>query len=208
MSRRRKIAVAILVALVAAGAIYLPGLYRRVVGLRHMPVSEEAERRAVVEPSLSTSTDQPAKARMFWASATVPGSIEETDMDTKLSADPVERGKQLLTTLIAGPADPSKRTLPPGTTLLEFYLLPEGTAVADFSNALSTDLPSGIQSEQLAVESIGDTLAANIPDLRRLKILIDGQEAKTLAGHVDLTGYFMIHAPAPAPPTAATDPAP
>jgi hypothetical protein len=210
MSRRRKIAIAILVLLVAAGAVYLPGLYRRVVGLRHIPASEEAGRRAAVEPPLSTSTDQPTKARMFWASATVPGNVEETDVDTKLSADPVERGKQLLTALIAGPADTSKRTLPPGTTLLEFYLLPEGTAVADFSNALSTDLPSGIQSEQLAVDSIGDTLAANITALRRLKILIDGQEAKTLAGHIDLTGYFMLYAPAPepAPPATGTGPAP
>ncbi|MDE3137540.1 MAG: GerMN domain-containing protein [Acidobacteriota bacterium] len=208
MSRRRKIAIATLVALVAAGVIYLPGLYQRVVGLRRMPVSEEAERRAVIEPPLSTSTDQPVKARMFWASATVAGTVDETDVDTKLSADPVERGKQLLTALIAGPPDPSRRTLPPGTTLLEFYLLPEGTAVADFSNTLSTAMPSGIQSEQLAVESIGDTLAANIPALRRLKILIDGQEAKTLAGHIDLTGYFMLHAPTPAPPATGTDPAP
>jgi Sporulation and spore germination len=208
MSRRRKIAVAILVALVVAGAIYLPGLYRRVVGLRHIPVSEEAERRAVVEPPVSTSTDVPAKARMFWASVTVPGTVDETDVETKLSADPVERGKQLLTTLIAGPPDPSKRTLPPGTALLEFYLLPEGTAVADFSSVISTNMPSGIQSEQLAVESIGDTLAANIPNLRRLKILIDGQEAKTLAGHIDLTGYFVLHAPAPAPPEAGGDSAP
>ena len=77
--------------------------------------------------------------------------------------------------------------------------------MADFSSVLSTNMPSGIQSEQLAVESIGDTLAANIPNLRRLKILIDGQEAKTLAGHIDLTGYFLLHAPAPAPPMAGTD---
>jgi spore germination protein GerM len=207
MSRRRKIAVVILAALVAAGAIYLPGLYRRVVGLRQIPVSEEAERRAVVEPPVSTSTDQPASARMFWASVTVPGTVDETDVDMKLSADPVERGKQLLTALIAGPPDPAKRTLPPGTGLLEFYLLQEGTAVADFSNVISTDMPSGIQSEQVAVESIADTLAANIPNLRRLKILIDGQETKTLAGHIDLTGYFVLHAPAPAPPAAGTDPA-
>jgi spore germination protein GerM len=207
MSRRRKIAIVILAALVAAGAIYLPGLYRRVVGLRQIPVSEEAERRAVVEPPVSTSTDQPASARMFWASVTVPGTVDETDVDMKLSADPVERGKQLLTALIAGPPDPAKRTLPPGTGLLEFYLLQEGTAVADFSNVISTDMPSGIQSEQVAVESIADTLAANIPNLRRLKILIDGQETKTLAGHIDLTGYFVLHAPAPAPPAAGTDPA-
>ena len=144
---------------------------------------------------------------MYWASVTAPGTVDESDVELKLSADPVERGKQLLIALIAGPADPAKRTLPSGTALIEFYLLPEGTAVADFSSALSTNMPSGIQSEQMAVESIGDTLAANIPNLRRLKILIDGQEAKTLAGHIDLTGYFLLHAPAPAVSSTGADPA-
>ena len=209
MSRRRKIAIAVLAALVVAGAIYLPGLYRRVVGLKRIPVSEEAERHAVVEPPVSTPTDQPMMARMFWASTTTPGTLDETDVVLKLSADPVERGKQLLTALIAGPPDPGKRTLPPGTSLLEFYLLPEGVAVADFSSALSTEMPSGIQSEQLAVESIDETLAANIPNLRKLKILIDGQEAKTLAGHIDLTGYFLLRPPATHPPaTHGADSAP
>lgn len=204
MPGRKKIAIVILAALVVAGAIYLPELYRKAVGLRRSTASEEVERRAMVEPPVSTPTDEPVEARMFWASTTMPGTVDETDVELKLSADPVERGKQLLTALIAGPSDPAKRTLPSGTALLEFYLLPEGTAVADFSSALSTQLPSGIQSEQMAVDSIADTLAANIPYLRRLKILIDGQEAKTLAGHIDLTGYFLLHAPAPAGTSGAS----
>jgi hypothetical protein len=48
--------------------------------------------------------------------------------------------------------------------------------------------------------------------LRRLKILIHGQEVDTLAGHVDLTGFFDLNsamlsapqnAPAPASPQNA-----
>ena len=91
MARRKKVEIAIVVLVGAGGAVYLPGLYRGVVGRGNIPASEEAGRRAAVEPPLSTSTDQPTKARMFWASATVPGNVEETDVDTKLSADPVER---------------------------------------------------------------------------------------------------------------------
>lgn len=208
MSRRKKIAITVLVALVVVGILYLPGLYRRVVGLKSMPASQQAERRAVVQPPVSTPTDVPVQTRMFWASKTVPGSLEEDDVELKLSADPVERGKQLLTALIAGPPDSDQRTLPSGASLEEFYLLPEGTAVADFSSEISTEMPSGIQSEQLAVDSIADTLAANIPNLRRLKILIDGHEAKTLAGHIDLTGYFVLHPSAASPvPASGSEPA-
>ena len=62
--------------------------------------------------------------------------------------------------------------------------------VADFSEAMATSIPSGVQSEQLAVDSITRTLEANVPQVKRLKILIHGQEVETLGGHLDLTGRF------------------
>lgn len=208
MSRRAKIAIAVLAALVTAGIIYLPGLYQRIAGLRRVPASEEAERRTVVQPPISTASDITEQALLYWASPTEPGQLEAAGVPLKLSANPAERGKQLIAALINGPADPTQRTLPPTTSLLEFYLLPEGVAVADFSSQLTTELPSGIQSEQMAVESIADTLAANIPDLHRLKILIDGEEAQTLAGHIDLTGYFVLQPPAPNPAAGPAEAAP
>lgn len=204
MPRRKQIAIAVLALLVIAGFLYLPGLYHRVLGLQRVRGSEEAERRELVRPPVSTPTDAPVRATVFWASSTVPGTLESESVELKLSADPVERGKQLMNALIAGPPDAAQRTLPSNAALIEFYLLPGGVAVADFSSAISTELPSGIESEQLAVDSIADTLAANIPDLHRLKILIDGREAQTLAGHVDLTGYFTLQPPASSP--AGADP--
>src|SRR5206468_4754976 len=81
----------------------------------------------------------------------------------------------------------------------------DGTAIADFSEALATSIPSGIQSEQLAVDSMTHTLEANVPQVKRLKILIHGQEVETLAGHVDLTETFAVNADAG--PSPATGPA-
>jgi hypothetical protein len=60
-------------------------------------------------------------------------------------------------------------------------------------------------SEQLAVNSMARTLEANVPQVQRLKILIHGQEVETLAGHLDLTGTFVVNtksaqsSPSPAP---------
>jgi hypothetical protein len=129
----------------------------------------------------------------------------------------VLRAKQVLNTLLAGPVDTELRTLPPDAVLLSFYILPNGTGVADFSEALATATPSGIQSEQLAVDSLTRTLEANVPQVQRLKILIHGQEVETLAGHLDLTGTFLVNtkavlstpgviAPAPAPATTPPNP--
>jgi len=112
----------------------------------------------------------------------------------------VPRSKQVLNTLLAGPVDAELRTLPPDALLLAFYLLPDGTAIADFSEALATSIPSGIVSEQLAVDSITRTLEANVPQVQRLKILIHGQEVETLAGHLDLTGTFVVNTNPDQPP--------
>jgi hypothetical protein len=127
-------------------------------------------------------------------------------VDLPLSNDPVLRSKQVLNTLLAGPVDAELRTLPPDAVLLAFYLLPDGTAIADFSEAMATSVPSGIASEQMAVNSIARTLEANVPQVQRLKILIHGQEVETLAGHLDLTGTFVVNTrqgqfPAMIPPT-------
>jgi len=129
-------------------------------------------------------------------------------VELPLSNDPVLRSKQVLNTLLAGPVDAELRTLPPDALLLAFYLLPDGTAIADFSEALATSIPSGIVSEQLAVNSITRTLEANVPQVQRLKILIHGQEMETLAGHLDLTGTFVVSTRAASPATSDTPAAP
>jgi hypothetical protein len=156
---------------------------------------------------ISTPTDVQVQAQMFWLSASSPAALEATPLQLPLSADPVERSKQLLIALIVKPPTPERRTLAADATLLAFYIQPDGTAIADFSDELSSGTPSGILSEQLAVDSITQTLGANVPGITQLKILIHGQEADTLAGHVDLTGLFPVPQPAPANPPATPAPA-
>src|SRR5260370_33289534 len=55
----------------------------------------------------------------------------------------------------------------------------------------------------MAVDSVTNTLAANVPQVRRLKILIHGQEVETLAGHLDLSQAFVVTANAGSGPRAA-----
>ncbi len=51
---------------------------------------------------------------------------------------------------------------------------------------------SGVLVEELTVASLVETLSANIPGINRVKILVDGKSRDTLAGHVDLTGFFDV----------------
>ena len=189
---RTRIVVALGIAVVSA-AIYFPILRRRVkTAAKITEPSEEQARRELTQAVAPSPTDPVVKVKMFWTSAEDESALAPVTIQLALSKDPVLRAKQVLNTLLAGPVDSDLRTLPPDAALLAFYLLPDGTAVADFSEALATSSPSGIQSEQLAVDSIARTLEANVPRVKRLKILIHGQELDTLAGHVDLTQFFVV----------------
>ncbi len=198
----------ILIALAVAvliGLVYFRTLHQRAARLQHTQVTEEEERREVIAPPISTPTDVKSSAQLFWVSATQPDELAPVTIQLPLSADPVERAKQLIEDLIANPPSPAQRTLPTGATLLDFYILPDGTAVADFSDELASEMPSGILSEWMAVSSLAQTLGANVPSIMRLKILIRGQEAETLAGHIDLSGFFKVR-PAGATPAAPSTP--
>jgi spore germination protein GerM len=182
-----------LVFIVLAAAIFVPILRRRVKRAERLQQqSEEQARRELTQPIVINPGDPRVKTKLFWASDANDATLVPVTVDLPLSNDPVLRSKQVLNTLLAGPVDAELRTLPPDAVLLAFYLLPDGTAIADFSEAMATSVPSGIVSEQLAVNSIARTLEANVPQVQRLKILIHGQEVETLAGHLDLTGTFVV----------------
>ena len=203
MTRQMKIIFICILAVVIAGVFALRALHRRVAQLQPTRATEEEERREVIAPPISTPTDVSTSAQLFWISATQPDQLAPATVQLPLSADPAHRAKQLITALIANPPTLAQRTLPAGATLLNFYLLPNGQAVADFSEELSTEMPSGILSEWLAVSSITQTLAANVPQITQLKILVHGRELDTLAGHVDMTDFFDVHAPSvPAIPSS------
>jgi hypothetical protein len=193
---------------VAIAAIYLPILRRsmqRAAKLQQR--SEEQARRELIQPSVINPGDPRVKAKLFWASGADDGSLSAVTIDLPLSNDPALRSKQVLNTLLAGPVDTELRTLPPDAALLSFYLLADGTAIADFSEALATSIPAGIESEQMAADSIVKTLEANVPQVRRLKILIHGQETETLSGHLDLSQAFVVNTnPAPMPRASQSAP--
>jgi hypothetical protein len=193
MPRNLKISLAILSVAVLIGLISLRGLHRRIENLSQEQGSEEQVRRELLKPAISTSTDAVVDAKIFWAAG--PDHVAAVDVQLPLSADPVKRARQVLDVLIRQAPSEAQRTLPADTTVLGFYVLPDGTAIANFSDALASETPSGILSEQMAVDSIARTLESNVAIAHRLKILIHGQEVDTLAGHADLTGFFDLNPP-------------
>ncbi len=75
--------------------------------------------------------------------------------------------------------------LPANIQLRNAFLLPEGEAVLDL--AVDAGLSFGSEEELTIVASLVDTTLQNVADTTRVRILVNGEPAETLGGHVDLT---------------------
>jgi spore germination protein GerM len=106
---------------------------------------------------------------------------------------PVEKGRLIVEALIEGPRNGLVRTIPEDTLINAFYLSDDGTAYVDFSETIKDGHPGGSHTEYLTVYSIVNSLVFNVPEIERVKILIGGGEAKTLAGHIGLQSPFQAN---------------
>jgi hypothetical protein len=107
--------------------------------------------------------------------------------DVALAPTVVEQGRQILTAQLTGEPPPSSvSVIPAGTTLRAFYVTERGDAFVDLSSEVVSGHPGGSLNELLTVYAIVNVVTANLPAARRVQILVDGKEADTIAGHVDL----------------------
>ena len=88
--------------------------------------------------------------------------------------------------LINGPQKTLVRTIPAGTKLKAIYVLANGRCYVDLSSRIRDQHPGGCNTELLTVYSVVNSLILNISQIKTVKLLIDGAEVPTLAGHVDL----------------------
>jgi hypothetical protein len=67
----------------------------------------------------------------------------------------------------------------------------EQMAVVNLSSTFAANHPSGIEAETLTILSICSTLHANLPQIGKVRFLVDGESRATLAGHADLTRTYL-----------------
>ena len=104
--------------------------------------------------------------------------------------DPAIQGRAIIEALITGPSKGLLQTLPEATGLRAIYVAETGLAYVDLKGDIKDQDPGGSKSELLSIYSIVNSLVLNVPAIRSVKILIEGAEALTLNGHVDLRFPF------------------
>jgi spore germination protein GerM len=133
----------------------------------------------------STEDTRKIRATLFYV-AENGVQLLAVDREVGYADETSEQARLLLDALIKPVEAPMVSAIPPGVTLKTVLLSERGDAFVDFSPELSTKHPGGSLEELLTVYAIVDTLTANLPAIARVQILIDGKEADTLAGHIDL----------------------
>lgn len=123
------------------------------------------------------------------------GSLRAQSASIPLPAGRQERAEELLRALLDIYLDKSSpHPLGAGSEIRDVYLVDPGLAVVDVNGAFANLHRSGVLIEELTVASLVETLSANIPGITRVKILVDGNQRDSLAGHIDLTNFFDVAA--------------
>jgi germination protein M len=109
--------------------------------------------------------------------------------DLPLPENPAGALDLVMRELVKGSANTAvPRLLPPDTVIRGAYLLPDGTAFVDLGGlTLTQGWATGSHQELMAVYSVVETVTANFPEAKRVRVLVNGEPAETLGGHVSLS---------------------
>ena len=94
--------------------------------------------------------------------------------------------RQAVNELIKGPENSDfYRTIPEGTQVNEVYIA-DDIVYIDLSEEIFKNHPGGSSGELMTVYSIVNTLT-EIPPIKGVQILVEGNEMKSLVGHIDIS---------------------
>jgi spore germination protein GerM len=82
--------------------------------------------------------------------------------------------------------------LPKGARFRNLLIDNKGLAYVDLSSEFIRNHPGGLTGEQFSIRCLALTLADNFPEITAVKILVDGSEIETIAGHIDASKPFVV----------------
>ena len=123
------------------------------------------------------------------------GSLRPRAAQIPMPSGRQQRAEELLRALMSIYLDKSSpHVLGAGAEVRSVFLVDPGVAVIDVNAAFADTHRSGVLVEELTVASLIHTVSASTPGILRVKILVDGKERDTLAGHADISDFYDVTA--------------
>ena len=184
MTRRIVVIFAVLVAIAIGLALYALHLKRK--------VARDEQLAAQQQLAMAPPANGPPTPVTLYVASDSDATLRKSQMNVVLPAERTERARAVLRALFGAYLQSSSpHPIGAGADVRDVYLLGDDTAVVDTNTAFADKHPSGVLAEELTVASIVLTLNANDSKIERVKILVNGQERETLAGHADLRRFYL-----------------
>ena len=176
------LAIAAALALVgASGIVFWWKMAARVPADTAAPALKEgASGRALADEFLTATLSVPSGDALRAATARLPRR-----------ADARSQAFEVATSLLSD-AHPDRGPVLSNVSVRELYLDASGTAYLDLSLSQQAGIRSSAWEELVAVYALVNSISQNVEEIKRVRILIDGKTAQTLAGHIDLGRTFTM----------------
>lgn len=135
------------------------------------------------EPFAVQEPEESAAATLFAAGAD--GLLHPREVELPGPATTRARAEALVRRVVE-----EAGTFPAEVRVLDVFVSGRGVAVIDFTLDLLEGHSGGIHAEELTVYSLSHTLVESIPAIAEVRLLVEGQQRETLAGHLDLRSGF------------------
>jgi spore germination protein GerM len=123
------------------------------------------------------------------------GTLRAESARIPLPSGRQQRAEELLRALVSLYLDKSSpHLIGEGSEVRSVFLVDPGVAVIDLNSAFADTHRSGVLVEVLTVTSLIHTISTNTPGILKVKILVDGKDRLTLAGHADLSSFYDVTA--------------
>lgn len=117
------------------------------------------------------------------------GSQAAVSVPVKRRPDAQSQAREIVSTILSDEQQGRGAVLV-NVRLRELYLDASGTAYLDLSVVPKEGIRASAWEELLAAYALVNSLMQNVEEVKRVRFLLDGKEAQTLAGHVDLSRSY------------------
>lgn len=112
--------------------------------------------------------------------------LTAVDADVPYGTTPADQARALIEAQLQPAPAPLAQAIAEGTRVRQIFVAEDGTAFVDLSKEAVVNHRGGSLDELFAVYAIVNAVTVNLPAIKGVQILVEGQEVDTLAGHVDL----------------------
>jgi Sporulation and spore germination len=105
--------------------------------------------------------------------------------------DVAAQAKEVIRALLDGSKNGNVNTFPAGVSIRDVKIDDAGIAYVNFTKSLTKLHPGSSSAEMASINSLTNSLTENVPEIKKVKILVEGKEIPSIKGHISTQKAFL-----------------